>query len=791
VNNNVGTRRNLQWRKNMAKQLMFFAYTAQPQQIGITIEQAIKDANTAMSDRHIKSWKEIDIPGHFIATEVLNEIEQSRILIADISKLNFNVTYEIGYAIGKSKRIALVKNKAIAVSKPTIADVGIFDTIGYFEYENSKELTSFVKGLTSVRPLDIDYPQSTKQPVYLNEAKIKNDWVTTLISRVKKAKLRYRNFDPNEQPRLSAPEAIKQVAQSYGVLVHLLGDVFEDHEKHNIWASFIAGLAHGMGREVTIIQNGYDPIPIDYRDAAKTTTFPSEIYEIVNDFAAAVTEAWQAAYAPVIKEYATFLERLELGASSAENELRMLRDYYLETDEFRRAARGEVRLVVGRKGSGKTAIFFQIRDRERSSKKKIVLDLKPDGYKFLKFKEMVLRLMTSGSYEHTIMIFWEYVLLLEICRKILIDDAGYHSHDHNLREPYQKLQQAYSSDSYISEGDFSERVGNLINKISQVYTCKYGDKTEIELTNPQITELIYEHDITRLREELSGYLIHKDALWILIDNLDKGWPTHGIDDKDLMIIRTLLEATRKIERLFRKKSLEAFTIVFLRNDVYELLIDATPDRGKETKVLIDWTDADMLKELIRRRIVYNGIEEDKTFEEIWPSICISHFEGEETFQYLVDRSLMRPRFLINLINHCKSFAVNLKHEKIQSDDIVKGLSAYSNDVISDISYEIRDVYPEAEDIIYEFIGADKVLSEEALITIISSKIKELKNIQDVIRILIWHGFVGIHIDSKDPMYIYNSNYNMKIIISLLEKKRNNNELAYSINPAFWPALYID
>jgi hypothetical protein len=333
--------------------------------------------------------------------------------------------------------------------------------------------------------------------------------------------------------------------------------------------------------------------------------------------------------------------------------------------------------------------------------------------------------MTSGSYEHTITIFWEYVLLLEICRKLLIDDASFHFHDHNLREPYQKLQQAYAKDSYIAEGDFSERVGCLINKISEEYTSKYGNEDSVELTNPQVTELIYNHDISNLREELRAYLTHKDSLWILIDNLDKGWPTHGIDEKDLMIIRTLLEATRKIERLFRKKSLDAYTIVFLRNDVYELLIDSTPDRGKETKVLIDWTDSDMLRELIRRRIVYNGVDGNKTFEEIWPSICVSHVEGEDSFQYLIDRSLMRPRFLINLINHCKSFAVNLKHEKIQAVDISKGLSAYSNDVISDISYEIRDVYPGAEDIIYEFIGTDKTLSEDHLIEVILQVVKPI------------------------------------------------------------------
>jgi hypothetical protein len=773
----------------MSKNICFFAYPAMPAAIGTVIEASIKELNALDQDREIRSWRELDIPGHFIATEILESIDNAEILIADVTRLNFNVTYEVAYAIGKSKRVVLVKNKSISTIKPSIADVGIFDTIGYFEYQNANQLTAYLKAIGPERPLDINYDKNSKLPVYLNEAKYKNDWVTTLVSRVKKARLGYRTFDPNEQPRLSAHEAIKQVAQSYGVLVHLLGDMYDEHEKHNIWASFIAGLANGMDKVLVIVQSGLDPVPIDYRDFVESFQYPQDIFEIVNDFAASVTEAWQSAYAPVIKEHATFLERLELGASSAENELKSLGGYYLETDEFRRAARGEIRVVVGRKGSGKTAIFFQIRDKERESKKNIVLDLKPDGYKLLKFKEHVIRLLTDGSFEHTIMIFWEYVLLLELCRKILITDSKYYMHDHNLTEPYRRLQEILKSEPYFTEGDFSERLSNLIQRIASDYTTKYGNKSSTTLSDPQITELVYNKDIVRFKEELFNYLSNKESVWILIDNLDKGWPTHGIEPRDLVIIRTLQDATRKVERLFRKK-LDVYTIIFLRNDVYELLVEETPDRGKETKAVIDWTDPDMLRELIRKRVVYNGIDPKKAFKEIWPSICVSHFCGEESSQFLIDRTLMRPRFLINLINQCKGFAVNLKHEKIQNDDIEKGLFAYSNDIITEISLEIRDVYPAAEDIIYEFIGSDKKISEKKLVEIINNKTKEPVITYDIVKMLIWYSFLGIHNGEKEPIFIYNTNYNYKLISAIIDRKRISGELMFAINPAFWPTLYI-
>ena len=56
------------------------------------------------------------------------------------------------------------------------------------------------------------------------------------------------------------------------------------------------------------------------------------------------------------------LERLDLGDVAAENESRQLRNYFVRTGQFVQAKRGHARLVIGRKGSGKTAIFYAIRD---------------------------------------------------------------------------------------------------------------------------------------------------------------------------------------------------------------------------------------------------------------------------------------------------------------------------------------------------------------------------------------------------------------------------------------------
>ena len=47
---------------------------------------------------------------------------------------------------------------------------------------------------------------------------------------------------------------------------------------------------------------------------------------------------------------------------------------------------------------------------------------------------------------------------------------------------------------------------------------------------------------------------------------------------------------------------------------------------------------------------------------------ISLLDGIDSFEYLVSRCLMRPRFLIDLVENCISIAVNRGHEKVSADD---------------------------------------------------------------------------------------------------------------------------
>jgi hypothetical protein len=768
----------------------FFAYPSR-QEIAEPIRLAIEDVQRFHAVTEITDWAELDIPGRFVATEVLRGIDQSDFLVADISALNFNVTYEVGYAIGRGKRIVIVRNEAYGKAEDEkIRRLGIFDTLGYKNYQNSRELAAHIKSVRDVEPLKRELPADRNQPIYITKTRYQSDYAIRISARLKKSGLGYRSFDPTEQPRLSALDAISQVSRSFGVLIHLLPVAVDESDIHNLRCSFLAGLADGMDKSIAFLQEGYDPVPIDYRDFVVVITHPTQIDEAIANLAGEVVEKLSESERPRETVESSLLERVHFGASSAENEITDLADYYLATDEFRRALQGEARLVVGRKGSGKSAVFFRVRDKVSSARRNVVLDLKPDGYQLVKLKDRVLRVLDKGSQEHTITAFWHCVLMLEVARATLQVDKTAHRLDDSIYKTYLQLEDKYKEYGYdAGQGDFAERIASLIYRIEQRFN--YGSDGEVvSLSSPEVTQLIYDTDIKKLSDALTDQLKKKEELWILFDNIDKGWTPTGIDASDILILKALLEASRKLQRYFVSEGVDARVLVFLRNDVYELLLDQTADRGKEQKVVVDWRDPEALKQLVALRIASSLEVDSSSLEDLWSRIAVRHVHGEDSYQYIVDRSLMRPRYLLDLLKYARGRALTLKHEKISEDDIDRAVEFFSTDVVQDTNLELRDVFPAHDGLLYAFISAKSVVSyDDVRLCLMLFKVEE-DQVSEIIRLLFWYGFLGVRDEHHEAHYIYNRGYNKKLFEAYCTA-RIDQGAALVINPAFWDGLGIE
>jgi hypothetical protein len=765
-------------------QLAFVAYPSNDGPHAHLVLAAVRHANARSSAVRYEPWEYNDVAGQPVISPILERIDESSFVVADITYLNLNVVYEIGFSIGSGKRVFLIRHAAIPGDREIARQAGIFDTLGYFEYSDSDVLSHRLTSHIDLAAIHFTTTVDFRTPVYVVEPPEKDAAATLMVSRLKKAGYRYRSFNPSEDSRLSATDAVRQVAASAGTLVLMRSRGVWAHV-HNVRSFFVAGLADGMSKPTLFLCPIECSAPLDVRDEVKTFREPADIAAHIANFVPNVAEYLQRVD-PTPLRLATPLQTLAMGDPTAENEMTTLANYFVPTDQYGRTLQGAVNLVVGRKGSGKTALFIQIRDKVRADVRNIVVDLKPEGYQLVKLKEDILTHLSEGSRQHLITAFWEYLLLLEVAYKLLEKDRNISRYNHEIGALYRELESAYRDERLSSEGDFSERLLSLSQKVSSEYAARYGDGAATRLTTDQVTELVYSSDIRILEDRICKYLEKKHSVWVLFDNLDKGWSTKGVDEIDAVVLRCLIDAGRKLERNMRRKGHTFHCIVFVRNDVYDFVMRHSSDYGKEMRAVVDWTDADQLRELLRLRLVSAlNLERDVPFEKIWPQVCTSHYHGEESTAFLIDRSLMRPRNLLKIFEYSRGFANNLSRTTIAEEDIEKGMRVYSQDLLVDLGHELVDVFPAAEDLLYYFMDAKTEMSRSELGGVLDAASVERADHALVLDFLLYYGVIGLRTRAGDQ-FIFNVNYDPKVL--QIRSELEGDAARFVMNPAFLPAL---
>jgi len=146
--------------------IAFFAYPSQPRLIGDTISQAVGKIDQARN-LIVTPWPKLDVVGLKIDDLIRERISGADFLIADITYPNFNVYYEIGFAIGQQKPLIVSMNYAVAKAQANVNLTGIFDTLGRLHYQNSDELANKLTGSPDVWTNQYLKNKDHTQPLFL------------------------------------------------------------------------------------------------------------------------------------------------------------------------------------------------------------------------------------------------------------------------------------------------------------------------------------------------------------------------------------------------------------------------------------------------------------------------------------------------------------------------------------------------------------------------------------------------------------------------------------------------
>ncbi len=271
----------------------FVVYPSEPTFIADAIETAVRRVSQTNSGQRWLTWRDLSIPGQIIFCRICQALRSTSRVVADVTTLNPNVLFEIGYALGLGVPIQPIRDASYVRDEKAFEELGILDTFGYGTFENSEDLQVQIESFEG-RPISVPAPQvNREQPIYLVRSSVQSEGMVKLMSALKKSGLRFRTFDPREASRLSLQEAVKQVGSSFGVIVHLVASARLGALVNNARCAFVAGLALAQGKRVLMLQEGEVRQPIDFRDVVQRYSSATQIGDLVLPLVKGVVEELQ------------------------------------------------------------------------------------------------------------------------------------------------------------------------------------------------------------------------------------------------------------------------------------------------------------------------------------------------------------------------------------------------------------------------------------------------------------------------------------------------------------------
>jgi hypothetical protein len=195
---------------------VFFAYPSAPAIRAETIRVAAAAINKTNLAR-LRTWEDMSVSGKNIIHEICNEIDRAQLFCADITGLNSNVMFELGYAIARDKRIWLVFDTTFLELRRQFDQFQLLTTTGYAEYAGSHDIVTAFLREQPFADLDNTLFRKSIQPrLSASEGDIlfylKSRHDTNASNRItrllRESEIPQIVDDPNESPRTGKPAKV-------------------------------------------------------------------------------------------------------------------------------------------------------------------------------------------------------------------------------------------------------------------------------------------------------------------------------------------------------------------------------------------------------------------------------------------------------------------------------------------------------------------------------------------------------------------------------------------------------
>jgi hypothetical protein len=531
------------------------------------------------------------------------------------------------------------------------------------------------------------------------------------------------------------------------------------------------------------------PTSIDYQeylkkytslDLCKTAVDPF-LNDIKNNIAQLMASRVDVVFS---RRKETELQKIKFGEFIAEHEATSLYDYYVNTAHDEKLIKSEYNIVVGRKGSGKTATLYYLETSLNRDVRNQVISIKPVNFEIDGLVELLAKLKTDFEKGYIIQSIWKFLVYSEIARSIYLSvaDRPLYAQD----EVDKKVLSFVDNHKEVILSDFSTRLERELLNLDVLENVP--EQSEFR---QKISEILHESIIRDLKELIVSYMSKRKKLVVLIDNLDKNWRRGSNIELIAKFILGLLGVIGRMAKELKGvgKNQHDFSlnlIVFLRSDIFKnvILHAREPDKIEFTK--LKWNDDEILFRVLEKRIEYLSENNKLDAKDFWSKYISPRVDGNNTREYISSCIIPRPRDLLYFFSSAKSSAVARGHNSILESDIVTAYEDYSSWVFQSILVENGITIEQLKGFLYQVMGESSILTRARIIELMQAS--NLDHGEEKVEYFINHlcslSFLGREIRPLEFQYEYEFEVDDKIAI--LARKCNSNR--YKIHNAFIPYL---
>lgn len=449
---------------------------------------------------------------------------------------------------------------------------------------------------------------------------------------------------------------------------------------------------------------------------------------------------------------------LRIGDLDAETDTDLLSSCFVDNGELSLLldVKKPESIVVGRTGAGKSALLMEISKRVHAYK---TLDPNNISIRFLEASDIIQFFENLGvNLAPFYRLLWRHILTIELLklRYPLRNEKESNDFFYRLLEKIKRDDAKKQALSYFREWgskfwlETEQQIKEITEKISRDIEAGCGAelqgvdmsisgsknlskerRSEIVNRANQVVNQIQIGKLDSVLDLLEEKIFddQQKKYFLLIDKLDEEWA----DTKTrYRFIRALIEEIKTFRKISNIK-----IVISIRRDLLDIVFNKTRGAGFQQEkyesylVPIIWSRESLLKMIeLRLNKVFKRqyTQENITPNDIFPTPRPSKGGGVMPLDYVLDRSLLRPRDVLQFINECFTSAIG--SPRISWKAIASAEANYSEKRLNSLYEEWEGIYPALNITIDVIRGAPHTFKRSYLtekIDAISGRLLEFKN----------------------------------------------------------------